>query len=35
MVSFAERLFETTDGKIRPSAAYFTRLWPQALKLLG
>jgi hypothetical protein len=34
MVNFAQRLFDTTDGRIKPSPLYFARLWPRVEMLL-
>ena len=35
MVSFAERLYEETDGRLAPGADYFRWLWRSALSLSG
>jgi len=35
MVGFAERLYETTDGRIEPGPDYWSRLWPHVEALLA
>jgi len=33
MVPFAQALFEATDGVLVPGRGYFSRLWPEAMRL--
>jgi hypothetical protein len=35
MADFAERLYRTTNGTIRPGLDYFGQLWPEVERLLA